>query len=231
MVLIGLLLLQTWDLPPGELQKKAEERWFESWLKGPTRIRLDRIPPQIGDSAPDAKLPDTSGRLRNLSEFWRDRPLLLIFLRHFGCSCLAERWEKLQHEVQEFRNAGAEVVAVAQGEPERNAEVAKRRKYPFELLSDPSRELYREYGLLEGTPAQILHDFAWTPGDRKTGSEMVNSRRGTERAVVDSPWQLPGEFVVSESGVLYLTHRYQYCEDFPPKTIILGALQVARASK
>jgi hypothetical protein len=153
----------------------------------------------------------------------------LLFLRHFGCSCLAERWEKLRGEVQEFASAGAHIVAVAQGEPERNAAVAKRRGYPFEVLSDPGRKVYANYGLLEGTPAQILHDFAWKPGDTITGSKMIDSRRGTERAVVDSPWQLPGEFVISKGGALYLTHRYQYCEDFPPKTVIMGALQAAKA--
>ena len=211
-----------------ELQRRAEERWFESWLRGPTKTKTTRIPPQLGDQAPDAKLPDTSGRVRNLSEFWRDSPLLLIFLRYFGCSCLAERWEKLKNEVQVFNEAGAQVVAVAQGEPERNSEVARRRGYPFEVLSDPSRGVYDEYGLLEGTPAQILHDFAWTPGDNQTGSKMMNSRRGSERAVVDNPWQLPGEFVISGKGVLFLTHRYQYCEDFPPKTVILGAIQAAK---
>jgi len=218
-------------LPSQDLQKKAEERWFESWLRGPTRTKLYRVPPQIGDSAPDAKLADTSGQPRSLNEFWSKGPLLLLFLRYFGCSCLAERWEKLQSEIQDFKKKGAEVIAVAQGEPERNAEVARRRGYPFEVLSDPSRRVYEEYGLPEGTPAQILHDFHWTPGDTKTGTEMANSRRGTERAVVDSPWQLPGEFVISTGGVLFLTHRYQYCEDFPPKTVILGALNAASDQK
>ncbi len=172
--------------------------------------------------------PDNMEQLRRLSEFWHDGPLLLIFLRHFGCSCLAERWDRLKEEIVEFRRAGAEVVAVAQGEPERTADVVRRRGYPFVTLSDPARKSYEEYGLLEGTPAQILHDFQWKQGDRETGMKMINSRRGTERAIVDSPWQLPGEFVISSSGRLFLTHRYQYCEDFPPKTVVLGAIEAAK---
>lgn len=46
--------------------------------------------------------------------------------------------------------------------------------------------------------------------------------------MVDNPWQLPGEFVVSTDDRLVLTHRYQYCEDFPPKTVLIGAIQTAR---
>ncbi len=142
---------------------------------------------------------------------------------------MAERWDKLKDEVAAFIEAGAEVVAVCQGEPERTAEVALRRGYPFPLLCDPDRRAYQLYGLLEGTPAQILHDFAWTPNDRATGEKWVTSRRGTERALVDSPWQLPGEFVVTTNGRIVLAHRYQYCEDFPPKTVLLGAIQAAKA--
>jgi peroxiredoxin len=208
-------------------QQSAEEEWLEAWLAGPARTRLRALPAQIGDPAPDLTLPDAEGMSRKLSEFWRERPALLLFLRQFGCSCLAERWAKLRDEVAAFVEVGAQVVAVCQAEAERAAAVARRRGYPFPMLCDPDRRAYETYGLVEGTPAQILHDFAWKPGDRATGEKMVTSRRGSERALVDSPWQLPGEFVIARSGRLTLTHRYQYCEDFPPKTVILGAIQAA----
>lgn len=211
-----------------EQQQAAEAEWLDGWLRGPTRTRLDSLPAQIGDAAPDLTLPDTEGRPRRLSEFWRERPVLVLFLRQFGCSCLAERWEKLRDEVGAFEEAGAQIVAICQSEPERAGVVARRRGYPFPLLCDPDRRAYEVYGLAEGTAAQILHDFAWEPGDRATGEKMVTSRRDTDRALVDNPWQLPGEFVVTPSGHLTLTHRYQFCEDFPPKTVILGAIQAAR---
>ncbi len=209
-------------------QKAAEDEWLQAWLSGPSRTRLSALPPQVGDPAPDVALADTTGGQRRLSEFWKAKPALVLFLRHFGCSCLAERWEKLQQEISDFGVAGAQVVAVCQGEPERTAAVAKRRGYPFPILCDPEREAYQIYGLPEGTPAQILHDFVWKPGDRETGEKMLASRRATERALVDSPWQLPGEFVVSTAGRLVHTHRYQYCEDFPPKTVLIGAISAAK---
>lgn len=39
---------------------------------------------QSGDAAPDIILPDQDGRERALADFWRERPTLLVFLRHFG---------------------------------------------------------------------------------------------------------------------------------------------------
>ncbi len=39
---------------------------------------------QIGDTAPDVTLPDQSGNQTRLSARWAERPLVLVFLRHFG---------------------------------------------------------------------------------------------------------------------------------------------------
>jgi peroxiredoxin len=211
-----------------ELEKAAEKRWLASWLVGPTHTRYDALPVQQGDMAPEVELPDTSGETRHLSEFWTHGSAIVIFMRHFGCSCLMERWEGLRGELDDYAAAGARVVAICQAEPERAAAVAARRGYAFPLLCDPDLQAYRAFGLLEGTPAQILHAFPWQAGDEETARTLfIEPRRGTERAVVDSPWQLPGEFVIGSNGRISLAHRYQYCEDFPPKTVLVGAIMAA----
>lgn len=210
-----------------EQHSAAEAEWLEAWLTGPRRTRWTSLPPQTGDPAPDPELPDTTGATRRLSEWWAAGPVHLVFLRHFGCSCLSERWDRLREELPELAAAGATLVAVAQGEPDRTAGVAARRGYPFPILCDPDRRAYGAFGLLEGTPATILHDFRWRPGDRESVEKHFASRRGTERAVVDNPWQLPGEFVIARGGRIALAHRYQYCEDYPPKTVLLGAIAAA----
>jgi peroxiredoxin len=39
---------------------------------------------QPGDAAPDLALADATGASVQLSDLWRERPLLLVFLRHYG---------------------------------------------------------------------------------------------------------------------------------------------------
>jgi peroxiredoxin len=210
-----------------ERLEAAEARWLTAFLHGPTRTRWSRLPPQVGDPAPRMELPDATGRVRRLDEWMSVGPIHLVFLRHFGCSCLSERWDRLRDELEAIIAAGATTIAVSQAEPPRTAEVAARRGYPFPILCDPERVTYEAFGLVEGTPAQVLHDFRWRPNDRETADTLIASRAGTERAVVDDPWQLPGEFVIAKGGQITLAHRYQYCEDFPPQTVLLGAIAAA----
>ena len=210
------------------LQQAAEETWISEFLAGPQRTRLTELPPQNGDQALDLELPDVTGASRRLSEFWADQPVHLLFMRHFGCGCLANRWEQLETGRKAIAEAGALMVAVCQSEPALAAVVAERRGYDFPLLCDPRLVAYQAYGLPEGVPPTITQDFPWRPGDTETAEQWTTSRRGTERALVDHPWQLPGEFVVAEGGRIVLAHRAQTCDDFPSDEVILGALAAAR---
>jgi len=40
--------------------------------------------PQVGGKAPDPLVLDAAGEEVRLSGFWRERPAILAFLRHFG---------------------------------------------------------------------------------------------------------------------------------------------------
>lgn len=73
----------------------AEARWRAGWATGPTRLRWTAQPVQVGDQAPDASLPDHEGWSTTLSGRWRERPLLVLFWRHFGCSCGMDRAARL----------------------------------------------------------------------------------------------------------------------------------------
>lgn len=207
----------------------AEKEWLVSWKRGPTRLRWAKIPVQAGDKAPEARVLDYSSRTVNLSISWKDRPALLVFWRHYGCGCGLERAKRLQQEYGEYVRAGAGVVVVGQGDPERAKAYAEKYGIPCAILSDPRREAYDAYGLLEGMPSQILYDAPEDLArcDYDAGVRLANSRREAGRPLVDSPWQLPGEFVISTSGTVNIAYRYQYCEDFPNPMVLLASIRDA----
>jgi len=209
------------------MMEKAESAWLSRWKAGPTRLRWDRIPLQVGDRAPDLELADQSGMPTHLNRFWANGPALLLFWRHFGCSCGIDRAKRLRDEYDSYTALGAAVVVIGQGEPERAAVFAQRHSLACPVLCDPEFRAYRAYDLLEGKPSQVVFDAPdeFLRREFAAGAKLAGSRHGTDRAAVDSPWQLPGEFVVDRSGTIRLAYRYQYCEDWPNPLVLIAALK------
>ena len=205
----------------------AEAEWLDLWKQGPTRLRWTEVPLQVGDLAPDFELKDTSGKLVHLCDFWSNGPALILFWRHYGCSCGVDRAKLLQNEYADYIKLGASVVVIGQGDPERSKDYSEKHSIPCPVLCDPTYRVYEAYDLLEGKPSQIIYDAPdeYLRIDYETGAQLQQSRHGTEGALVDSPWQLPGEFVVDQSGIIRLSHRYQHCEDWPNPSILIPAIK------
>ena len=209
--------------------KAAESEWLDLWKQGPTRLRWTEVPLQVGDLAPDFELKDTSGKLVHLCDFWSNGPALILFWRHYGCSCGVDRAKLLQNEYADYIKLGASVVVIGQGDPERSKDYSEKHSIPCPVLCDPTYRVYEAYDLLEGKPSQIIYDAPdeYLRIDYETGAQLQQSRHGTEGALVDSPWQLPGEFVVDQKGIIQLAHRYQHCEDWPTPSMLIPAIKEA----
>ena len=212
-------------------QRVAEQQWLDAWHRGPQRTRWDRIPLQVGDAAPDLTLPDHTGEMVQLSSLWSESPAVVLFWRHFGCSCGHDRAARLKDEHAQYTEAGASMIVIGQGEPARAAEYRERTGIPCPMLCDPDRAAYHAFDLLEGTTAQVLFDAPdeFLRRDAAAGESLAASRHGTERAAVDSPWQLPGEFVIGRGGIVQLAYRYQYCEDWPDPRVLTAAIRFGAA--
>jgi peroxiredoxin len=208
----------------------AEEEWMQGWKHGPKRLRWTRLPPQVGDSAPTFELPDQTGKTVKLADLWSDKPALILFWRHYGCGCGMDRAKLLQEEYADYVAAGANVVIIGQGEPERAAAYAEKYGLPdVPILADPDFKVYEAFGLVEGKPSQILFDApdAFLCLDYEAGVRLAKERREADRPLVDNSWLLPGEFVIDREGGIQLTYRYNYCEDFPDHRVLVAAIREA----
>lgn len=205
----------------------AEDRWLKYWIEGPTEPFSQLL--RRGDRAPDATLLDETGQDRRLSDFWSQGPALVIFWRHFGCGCGLARASRLTTELADYRDAGLDVVVVGQGEPERA--LAYKQKYSLDVpvLTDPTLNVYRAYGVGQWQPEQVLFDAPpefWTH-TKEVGEQFLVARRDQGRPLVDDPWRATAEFVISTGGTVRLSYAYQYCEDFPDPRVLTTAGRLA----
>ena len=211
-----------------ELIREAETEWIERFVAGPKRLRWEELPPQIGDPAPDLKIQDSTDTWRQLREFWTEGPALLLFWRQFGCDCGIERAKLLAQEYNDYIEAGATVAIVGEGDPERAAEYATEYDIDCPILCDPAGTAHEAYGLLDFRPTQVLYDLPeLLDRNRKTAERFAEQIREEGQPQVDNPWQQAGEFVIDGNGVLQLTYRYQYCEDYPDPRVLTTAIREA----
>ncbi len=192
--------------------EQAQKKWLKLWYEGPTKTTWDKMPLQKGDKTPDFELETSNNKMVKLSDLWKDQPVLLVFWRHTGCGCGFIRADSIRKSYDNIIKKGIKVVMVTQAEPERAAFYKKEQNIKGTLLSDPKYQVYRAFGLLDGGASQILG----TPEiDFSIGEKLQNDRIGTQRALVDNPWLLPGEFIIDTSGVVQFAYRYGYCNDIP----------------
>lgn len=148
-------------------------------------------------------------------------------VHHHRRRCGFERAKRLRKELTDYWETGATVVIIGQGEPEQAAAYAEQEDLKLPILTDRDRSVYRAYGLLEATQPQVLFDapqWLWSQSS-ETAEAFTSARRKSGRPLVNSPWQLPGEFVIGTDGEIRHAHRFQYCEDFPDPRTHLTALK------
>jgi peroxiredoxin len=215
--------------PADEQVAAAEAQWLQLWVRGPVETGPVANAPGIGDPAPDLKLADHRGELVALSDFWHDRPAVLLLWRQYGCGCGADRAARLRDELPAYRDAGAEVVVVGQAEPERTAAYRDAQQLDVPFLCDPDEQVYRAYGLNEFSVPEVLFDAPpeFRSHSEEVGRQFLADRHATGRYLVDNPWRRPGEFVVDTSGMIRLDYRWPYCEGFPDPRVLTTAITLA----
>lgn len=210
-----------------ELVAAAEAEWLERWTTGPVEPEGHGL--AVGAPAPDLTLPDHTGNQRSLSEFWTDGPALVMFWRHFACTCGRARSNRLRQEYADYRAAGLSPVIVGQGEPARAADYHSELDLPCPVLCDPDHVAYRAYGLGQWPAERVLFDAPPQYWDHPAplGAAFQADRRQQGIAPVDDPWRAVGEYVVDRTGTVRLPYLYQYCEDFPDPRVLTTAARLA----
>jgi peroxiredoxin len=172
-----------------------------------------------GDAFPHLRLRAVDGDVE-LRERWERGPLVVMFMRHFGCAFCREQLRRMGRAFGEFRAAGADVVAVFQYDADATQRFCDGRDVPFDCLGDPERAAYAEIGLGRGSPAQIVNlKVAMRFLDTARHGVFGGPPRGGDVA------QLPGTFVVDRDGHVVLAHYSSHSADNPAVDDVLGAVR------
>ncbi|MFK8055025.1 MAG: SelL-related redox protein [Saprospiraceae bacterium] len=135
----------------------------------------------------------------SVAELSSQQPVLLIFLRHFGCTFCREALGDIAKQRSAFAEKNVEVVLVHMTDKE----VADKYFEKYELegirhVSDPNCAYYQAFGLLKGNFHQLFGLQSWI--------------RGFQAGVIEGHWvgyqqlgdgfQMPGAFAIRDGEVV-----------------------------
>jgi len=126
---------------------------------------------------PNIKLKDLSNKRQEISQYYKDGPLLINFW-NLACEPCKKEMKELDKLNIKYRDLGFDYISINIDSPRSMSKVKsyiKSQKFSFTVLSDPKAELFRKMGgkvmpfvLIADTVGQIIsRHIGYNPGDEK----------------------------------------------------------------
>jgi peroxiredoxin len=177
--------------------------------------------PLLGIEAPEALLLDPHGSELALSSLWREGPLILTFLRYFGCPFCQAQVGALRRDQLRFDKEGVRVALIGQGSVEQARSFSGRHHVPFPLLLDPRGLAFHAFGLVAGSLRQL---FAPSVGVSFLAKQLDPETR--QRGLQGGSFrQMPGTFVIDGAGIVRFTHRSRTIAEGPSNETLLRVIR------
>ncbi|MEM6379732.1 MAG: SelL-related redox protein [Bacteroidota bacterium] len=159
---------------------------------------------------------------QTIQEISDRQPVLLVFLRHFGCTFCREALADISKERAMIEEMGSKLVFVHMtdnGTAERYF-----NRYDLENathISDPNKIFYRQFGLLKGNFNQLFGLQSWIRGF----SAGVVDGHGVGPQLGDG-FQMPGVFVIHQ-GYIKESFIHKLASDRPDYIELAKCCQIS----
>jgi len=150
---------------------------------------------KVGDRAPDASLPDVTGKTQSLAEIFAQGPTLVLFYRGGWCPFCNLELHDYSVNKPEFDRRGVRLVAISVDKPSEEAKTQAKHGVPFPMLSDPKMVALQAY--------RVVH----VPGDTE---KKAMAGYGIDLVAYSGEshgdFAVPSIFLVGRNGVVLFAH-------------------------
>lgn len=202
----AILLSIIWAVPSGILLLRIAEAPAGGRAPVPVSkdLNLDLFRTQEGQS---------------LAALSNETPVLLVLLRHLGCTFCRETLADIAAQRREIEATGARIVFVHMGEDEKTQYLFERyRISDIPRISDPDARLYQALGLERASILDIYGPGMW----RYAVQSILLDGHGMGQIVGDR-FQMPGVFVLHQ-GTVVSGFRHNRISDHPDYVGMLNCI-------
>ena len=146
---------------------------------------------QVGDRAPEFRLPNPQGDLVSLTEMLERGPVVVTFYRGGWCPYCNLQLRAYARAQDEFEALSATVIAISPETPTYAERTSLENEISFPVLSDVGNAVARDFGLVFTMPREL-----W-PLYEQWGIDVVD-HNGDDRHELP----VPGTFVISTDGIV-----------------------------
>ncbi len=147
----------------------------------------------------------------SLLELSQKQPILLVFLRHFGCVFCKEALKDIANIKPKLTENGLSLVFVHMAENQIAESYFKQFDFKSVLhISDPDKVYYKDFGLKKGSLNQLYGLRTWYRGFSNETSEF---KLELTKGLGDST-QMPGIFIIKQ-GKISDSYIHNFAADKP----------------
>ena len=149
----------------------------------------------------------------SLAQMADEKPVLLVFLRFFGCSFCREAISDIAKRRKKLEALGFRIVFVHMADDTEVAEkfFKKYKVFPIDHISDPEKSFYQAFGLVRGTPQQLFGLMNWIRGFQASVLEGHGATASYAQGELGDGFQMPGVFVLYRGELIKsFVHQHPY---------------------
>lgn len=102
---------------------------------------------EVGDKAPDLKLPASGGKEINLKDY-KGRTLVVYFYPKDNTPGCTQEGQDFRDLYKDFQKAGADIVGVSKDSLRSHENFIEKFSFPFPLIADTEQELCDAFGVI-----------------------------------------------------------------------------------
>jgi hypothetical protein len=134
----------------------------------------------------------------SIFEYSHDSRVMLVFLRHFGCTFCREMLDDISKMKSKIQKEGVTIILAHMVGDDEAAEVLKLYKLEdLPRISNPEMDLYNDWGLEQGTVSQLFGMKVWWRG--LTAGVINGHGIGWLKG---NGFQMPGVFLIENEKVI-----------------------------